>query len=41
MNYLSKPDIDGILISGGDMSYTLEVLVELALNIQGGNWKER
>ena len=41
MDYLCLADVDGVLLSDGDASLTLEVLKQLALNIQGGNWKRQ
>ncbi len=41
MDYLSLGDVDGVLLSGGDMSLTLDLLTTLALNIQGGHWKRQ
>ncbi|HJT33076.1 MAG TPA: hypothetical protein VJ783_13625 [Pirellulales bacterium] len=39
MDYVSQPDVDGVVTGGGDVSYTLAILIQLALNIQGGDWK--
>lgn len=41
MDFLSLDDIDGVLLSDGDMSRTLEILIPLALAIQGGRWKRQ
>ena len=41
MDYLSLDDVDGVLLSDGDMSRTLEILIPLALTTQGGHLKQK